>query len=288
MSVANKKCKKLSCDVSNIIANAIREDVPCGDITSEHTVPTKMDAEGYVISRGDYIVSGIDIVKMVYLYIDKGIKFKPFFKNGQVIKKGQKLYFVKGNARSILLAERTALNIVGHMMGIATKTKKFVDLVKGTKIKILDTRKTTPGIRTLQRRAVKDGGASNHRFSLSDAVLVKENHVLMCGGIKRVLNNLSHLKNTKTEIEVRSISELNEILKSKFKPNVVMLDNMSPTMVKEAVKINKGRVKLEVSGGVNEKTIQAYAKTGADYISLGALTHTVQNADLSFLFKGII
>ena len=287
MLAANKKCKTQPCDVLCIIANAIREDAPCGDITSKHTVSSKMEAEGFVISRGDYVVSGIDVVKMVYLYIDNKIKFKSMFKNGQVIKKGQKLYSVNGNARSVLLAERTALNIIGHMMGIATKTKKFIDLVKGTKVKILDTRKTTPGIRILQRRAVKDGGACNHRLSLSDAVLVKENHILMCGGMKKVLNNLSHLKKIKTEIEVRSISELNQILESKFKPDIVLLDNMTTTMVKEAVKINKGRVKLEVSGGVNEKTIRAYAKTGADYISLGTLTHTVQNADLSFLFKGI-
>ena len=287
MSVVSKKHKHLSHDISSIIANAIREDAPCGDITSVSTVPTKMEAEGFVISRGSYIVSGIDVVKMVYIHIDNKIKFKSSFKNGQGLKKGQILYSVKGNARSILLAERTALNIVGHMMGIATRTRKFVDLVKGTKVKILDTRKTTPGIRLLQRRAVKDGGASNHRFSLSDAVLVKENHVLMCGGIKKVLNNLSHLKKIKTEVEVRTLSELKEILSSKFKPDIVMLDNMSLKMVKEAVKINKSTVKIEVSGGVNEKTIRDYAETGIDYISLGTLTHTVQSADLSFLFKGI-
>ena len=270
-----------------IIANAIKEDAPCGDITSKSTVPPKMETEGYVVSRGNYVVSGLDIAKMVYLHIDKKIKFKTLFKDGQIIKKGQRLYSVRGNARSILLAERTALNIVGHMMGIATKTKKFVDLVKGTRIKILDTRKTTPGIRILQRQAVSDGGGVNHRFSLSDAVLVKENHILMCGGIKKVLEKLSNLKNTRTEIEVRNINELKEILNSRYRPDVVMLDNMDPAKVKEAVKINKGRVALEVSGGVNEKTIRAYAKTGVDYISLGALTHTVQSADLSFLFKGI-
>ncbi|MCX6113506.1 MAG: carboxylating nicotinate-nucleotide diphosphorylase, partial [Proteobacteria bacterium] len=259
MSAVSKKNKSQFGNIFKIIATAIKEDVPCGDITSRHTVPIKAGAEGYAISRDDYVVSGIDIARMIYLHVDNNIKFKSFFKNGQFIKKGQKLYSVKGNARSILLAERTVLNIIGHMMGIATKTRKFVRLVKGTKTKILDTRKTVPGIRILQRLAVKDGGAFNHRFSLSDAVLVKENHISICGGIKKVLKKLSHLKNIRTEIEIRNLDELNEILGSKFQPDIIMLDNMSPAMVKKAVKINKKRVKLEVSGGVNEKTIRTYA-----------------------------
>jgi nicotinate-nucleotide pyrophosphorylase (carboxylating) len=279
-------------DISRIVRTALLEDAPCGDITSNTTVSKDTKAQGHVISRGSYIVSGIDVARQVYLHVDKKIKFTPFFKNGQMVKKGQKLYSVKGNARSILLAERTALNIISHMMGVATRTRKFVELVKGTGAVVLDTRKTVPGIRILQRLAVKDGGGRNHRYSLSDAVLVKENHIMMCGGIKKVLHKLNGLKGLgkiKTEIEVRDLDELNEILNSKFKPDVVMLDNMTPATVKKAVAMNRnmksGRVKLEVSGGVNEKTIRAYAKTGVDHISLGTLTHNVQSADLSFLFE---
>jgi len=275
-------------DIKRIIITALLEDAPTGDITSSCTVPKEKQAEGYVIARHDYVVSGLGIAKQIYLMVDKKIKFQPFLKDGQKIKKGQKLYSVKGNARAILIAERVALNIISHMMGVATKTNRFVELVKGTHVKILDTRKTIPGIRVLQRIAVKDGGGSNHRASLSDAILVKENHVLMCGGIKKVLQKLEIADdNVKTEVEVRSLKELKDALSLKFKPDVIMLDNMVPKQVLEAVKINKGRVKLEVSGGVTERTILSYAKTGVDYISLGTLTHSVQNADLSFLFKGI-
>jgi nicotinate-nucleotide pyrophosphorylase (carboxylating) len=287
LSVINNKDR--AADISRVILTALLEDAPRGDITSLNTVPKDANAAGYVISRGSYVVSGIDVVRQVYGYVDRKIKFTPLFKNGQTIKKGQKLYSVKGNARSILLAERTALNILSHMMGVATRTKKFVELINGTRAVILDTRKTVPGMRALQRQAVRDGGGCNHRYSLSDAILVKENHIAMCGGIKKVLQKLSRLKKIKVEVEVRTLGELKEILNSKFKPDVVMLDNMTPATVKKAVAINrntkKGRVELEVSGGVNERTIRAYAKTGVDYISLGTLTHSVQSADLSFLFK---
>jgi nicotinate-nucleotide pyrophosphorylase (carboxylating) len=295
LSVTSNKDRNT--DISRIIKVALLEDAPRGDITSLNTVPKDTSATGHVISRGSYVVSGIDVTRQVYLQVDKKIKFTPFVKNGQMIKKGQRLYSVKGNARSILLAERTALNILSHMMGVATRTKKFVELIKDTRAVILDTRKTVPGMRALQRQAVRDGGGRNHRYSLSDAILVKENHIAMCGGIKKVLQKLSSLKDAgksgagkvRTEIEVRSLDELKQILNSKFKPDIVMLDNMTPATVKKAVAINrnmkKGRVELEVSGGVNEKTIRAYAKTGVDYISLGTLTHSVQSADLSFLFK---
>ncbi len=274
-------------DILKIIDAAIKEDAPFGDITSECTVPSNKKAKGYVVTKGDYVISGIDIAKMVYARIDKGIRFKSSLENGQTILKGQKLYSVEGNARAILLAERVTLNIIGHMMGVATKTRVFLDLIDGTKTKILDTRKTLPTLRIIQRRAVKDAGASNHRFSLSDAILVKENHVLMCGGINKVLDKIKKIKKIKTEIEVRSFKELTSILDSKNRPDIVMLDNMSPAMVKRAVEMNKGKVKLEASGGISDKNIRAYALTGVDFISLGTITHSVKSADLSFLFEGI-
>lgn len=280
MSLLNK-------DILKIINAAIKEDAPLGDITSDCIVPSNKKAKGYVIARDKYVVSGIDIAKMVYFSVDKTIKFKSLFKNGEIINKDQKLYSVEGNARSILLAERVTLNIIAHMMGVATKTRKFLDLIHGTRTKILDTRKTLPTLRVLQRRAVKDAGAFNHRFSLSDAILVKENHVLMCGGINKVLDKIKKIKNVKTEIEVRSLKELNYILDSKYRPDIVMLDNMSPAMVKKAVKMNNARITLEASGGISEKNVRSYALTGVDFISLGTITHSVQSADLSFLFEGI-
>ena len=167
------------------------------------------------------------------------------------------------------------------MMGVATKTKKFVDIIEGTNATILDTRKTIPGMRALQRLAVMHGGGQNHRYSLSDAILIKENHVSMC---PNPLAKLGHMNNKKIEIEVRNIQEFKEALI--MKPDIIMLDNMSIKDVAEAVDVNDSAVKLEVSGGINETTIADYAKTGVDYISVGALTHSIESADLSFLFQG--
>lgn len=278
---------QLNKDILKIIKAAIKEDAPFGDITSDIILSSKKYAKGYVVARGQYVVSGIDIAKMVYFSVDKTIKFKSSFKNGEIINKGEKLYSVEGKAKAILLAERVTLNIIAHMMGVATRTRRFIDLIQGTRTKILDTRKTLPTLRVLQRRAVRDAGAFNHRFSLSDAILVKENHVFMCGGINKVLDKIKKIKDVKTEIEVRSLKELNYILESKYKPDIVMLDNMSPVMVKKAVKMNNGKITLEASGGINENNIRSYAFTGVDFISLGTITHSVQSADLSFLFEGI-
>ncbi len=271
-----------------IISLAIKEDCPNGDVTSDNSISSNSISSGKAIAKGDYVVSGIDAAKAVYNYVDKNIKFKALVKDGAIVKKGKPLFTVKGKTRSILLAERTALNLVGHMTGIATKTNNFVKMVKGTKAVILDTRKTLPGLRAIEKLAVTHGGGKNHRFSLSDAVLLKENHVAAAGGIKKALLAFKKYKGKiKIEIEVRDLSELKEALASKVLPDVVMLDNMSPKETKKAVLLVKRKFKLESSGGITEKNIKEYAKTGVDFISLGAITHSVNTADISFLLNTV-
>jgi nicotinate-nucleotide pyrophosphorylase (carboxylating) len=271
-----------------IISLAILEDCPNGDITSKKVIKTSSRSSGKAIAKGDYLVSGMDVAKDVYRYVDKDVKFKALVKDGVSVKKGDTLFTVKGNTLSVLLAERTVLNIVGHMTGIATKTNKFVQMVKGTKAVILDTRKTLPGLRAIEKLAVTHGGGKNHRFSLSDAVLLKENHIAAAGGIKKAL--LAFKKNKgkiKIEVEVRNLFELKEALSSKVLPDVVMLDNMSPKETQKAVLLVNKKFKLESSGGITEKNIRAYAKTGVDFISLGTITHSANNADISFLLDTV-
>ncbi|MFH1223030.1 MAG: carboxylating nicotinate-nucleotide diphosphorylase [Pseudomonadota bacterium] len=275
--------------LSCLIKRALDEDVPFGDISTMAVVPKDLNAKGAVVSKGEYVVSGIDIAKKIYSAVDKKIEFKSRYKNGEIIKNGKILFHVYGAVHSLLKAERTALNVVSHMMGVATKTKHFVNMVKGAKTVILDTRKTLPGLRALQKRAVTDGGGKNHRFSLSDAVLLKENHIAAVGGIKSALKKVKKLKQKKVkiEIEVRNIKELKLALSASIKPDIIMLDNMSVKNTRQAVKLVKGRVKLESSGGINEKNIKQYAGTGVDFISLGSITHSAPSADLSFVLDAV-
>jgi len=280
--------QKMDAQLEKIISTAIEEDCPNGDITSETVIRPNSISSGKAIAKGDYIVSGIDVAKAVYYYVDENIKFKALVKDGAAVKKGTALFVVRGETHSVLLAERTALNFVGHMTGIATKTNKFVKMVKGTKAVILDTRKTLPGLRIIEKLAVTHGGGENHRFSLSDAVLLKENHIAAAGGIKKALMACKkHKGKVKIEIEVRDVLELKEVLSSTLLPDVVMLDNMNPKETKKAVQLVKRKFKLESSGGITEKNIKEYAKAGVDFISLGTITHSVDNADISFLLDKV-
>jgi nicotinate-nucleotide pyrophosphorylase (carboxylating) len=274
-------------NLNKFIDLLLEEDVPNKDITSETIFKDKnIVLKGSVISKGNYIVSGLDIIKKIYEKFN--VEFETKFLNKDSIKEKEILYTVKGKVIDLLSLERICLNIVSHMMGIATKTKEFVDLTKGTKAKILDTRKTIPGIRFLQKKAVIDGGALNHRMDLSSMVLIKENHIEgASGSIKKALESFNDIKkDIKKEIEVKNLEELKTALK--FNPDIIMLDNMNVDDVKKAVEINKGKVKLEVSGGINKDVVSEYTKTGVDFISVGALTHSVKSADLSFLIKGLI
>lgn len=276
-------------DILGLIKKALAEDISNGDISSDAVIPKNLKAKGRVISKGDYVVSGIDIAKAAYWFVDKKIKFKTKYKNGALVKKGKILFEVHGAVSSLLKSERTVLNIISHMMGVATRTKYFVDKVKNTKVTILDTRKTLPGLRAIQKLAVTHGGGKNHRMSLSDAVLLKENHIAAGGGIKASLKKIKYLKDKKIkiEIEVRNLNELKLALSAAVKPDVIMLDNMNLKQTKEAVRLAKGKVKLESSGGIHEKNITGYARTGIDFISLGTLTHSAKSADLSFILDAV-
>jgi len=280
---------KMDVHLEDLISKALEEDCPEGDITSTAVIAANSMSEGKAIAKGNYVVSGIEVAKAVYYYVDENIRFKSFVKDGAIVKKGKILFSVKGKTRSLLLAERTVLNLVAHMTGIATRTRSFVNMMKGTKAIILDTRKTLPGLRMIEKLAVTHGGGKNHRFSLSDAVLLKENHVAAAGGIKKALVSFKKIKGkVKLEIEVRDLAELKEAMGSSVLPDVVMLDNMSPKDTKKAVQLAKRKFKLESSGGITEKNIKEYAKAGVDYISLGAITHSVQAADISFLLDDAI
>jgi nicotinate-nucleotide pyrophosphorylase (carboxylating) len=270
-----------------LIKHAFAEDMPVNDITTDTIIkdPGKKTA-GKAISKGNYIVSGIEIARLAYSVMDESIRFNTVYKDGDPVKKGKVLFDVHGPVSSLLKAERTVLNILSHMMGIASKTDRIVKKTAGTGVTILDTRKTLPGLRYIQKMAVVHGGGKNHRYSLSDAVLIKENHIEAAGSIVSALQAFSGIKKDfKIEIEVKNLKELKEALSQG--PDIIMLDNMDIKTIKEAVRINNKRAKLEVSGGINEKTVLKYARTGVDFISIGALTHSVEAADISFLFEGL-
>jgi len=268
--------------IKNIVNIALEEDIPKGDITSEKIFNKKKVANGTLYSKGVYVVSGLDIAEYIYKTIDKKIVFKTYKNNSSKVFCGDKIFNVSGSIINILKAERTVLNFLGIMFSIASKTFEFVNMVKHTNVKLLDTRKTIPGMRYLSKKAVLDGGGCNHRFSLSDAVLIKENHIQGAGSLEIAIGKFN---NKNLEIEVKNIEELRVALNLNVKR--ILLDNFTTTMVKEAVSINKSKAKLEVSGGINRDNLKAYAETGVDYISIGELTHTINYADISFLIENV-
>jgi len=273
--------------VDSIIKNALEEDLGWGDVTTDSTIPETAVIKGNFIAKAEGIVCGIEICKRVFEKVDKNIEFHAIMKDGQRVSKGDIIATIDGNARSILKGERTALNFFQRMSGIATMTDKFVSQTAGFKAKIVDTRKTAPGLRILDKYSVKVGGGSNHRFNLSDMVLIKDNHIKAAGGITPAVEaakrNISHA--VKIEVEVESIRELMEAIDAGS--DIVMLDNMTPDMMKEAVSIAKGRVLLEASGNMalqGDRNVGTVAETGVDIISVGALTNSVDALDISLRF----
>jgi len=226
------------------------------------------------------VVAGLSCVRLTLAELDPSVKFTPLVHDGQVVSAGTSLAQVSGNARAILTAERTALNLLGRLCGIATLTQDFVDAVAGSSARITDTRKTTPGLRALEKYAVRCGGGTNHRFGLDDAILIKDNHVAACGSVGEAVRRANafagHL--VKVEVEVDSLLQLQEALA--HDPDVIMLDNFTLEDMAEAVKITAGRVVLEASGGVTLDTVRAIAETGVDVISVGALTHSAKVLDI--------
>lgn len=271
--------------VLQIIGMALNEDVGTGDITTETTIPADKTAYGKFIAKEDMIICGIDLAELVFHTIDKSIEFCANFRDGDFVKKGECIAQVSGNARNVLTAERTALNFMQRMTGIATKTNAAVKCVEGTSAKISDTRKTTPGLRVLEKYAVRIGGGSNHRFNLADGILIKDNHIAVSGGIKKAVENarLNAPHTIKIEVEVENKQMLMDALEAKA--DIIMLDNMTNDEMAECVKIVAGRALVEASGNMGDKDLSEVAKTGVDIISIGGLTHTVKAADISLKFK---
>ena len=262
-----------------LIKRAIAEDLAGGvDITSVATLTDNAQISAQFVARKDGVIAGIDMA--IATLAEVGITgATALAKDGDHVKAGTVLIKVSGNARSILLAERTALNFLGHLSGIATLTAQWVQAVAGTKTQIRDTRKTTPGMRVLEKYAVRMGGGTNHRMSLSDAALIKDNHIAAAGGVAKAFSLVrEEFPSSEIEIEVDNLQQLREVLP--LNPGLVLLDNMSPDQCAEAVALVAGATKLEASGGITIDNARAYAEAGVDYIAVGALTHSAPNFDI--------
>lgn len=266
-------------DIKDIILNALKEDIGSGDITTQAIITKDKVIKAQILAKDNFVVCGIGVVLSVFKLQDKDVKFTPCVKDGDFVKKGKTLAVITGRARSILAAERVALNFLSMLSGISSKTRQFVDAVSPYKIKILDTRKTIPGLRLLEKYAVRIGGGFNHRFCLDDMLLVKDNHLKVIGGVDK-LTGLS--RKYKSEIEVGSIRELMFALK--LNPDIIMLDNMNTANMKKACRIKNKispKTKLEASGGISLKNIRKIASCGIDMISVGDLTDSVKSVDIS-------
>lgn len=265
----------------NIIKTALLEDINYIDVSSDYLLSDSQINTGRFMAKAEGVLCGLEEALRVFALLDEKIVFERFKKDGDLLKPGDIIATVTGPVKSLLKGERTALNIMQHMSGIASATRRCVEIVKGTPAMITDTRKTLPGLRALQKYAVVCGGGRNHRFNLSDAAMLKDNHIDAAGGITpaitKLRENLGHM--VKIEVETRNLDEVDEALRAKA--DVIMLDNMDCPTMKKAVEMNGGRALLEASGGITEENLREVAETGVDIISLGALTHSVTAFDIS-------
>jgi len=271
--------------VDKLITEALSEDIGTGDITTLSTIPAEKWTEGNFIAKEDGVICGLGVLERVFYHIDADIKLEHLVSDGEMVKKGDIIAKIKGPAQGILTGERVALNFLQRMSGIATRTKECADAVKGTKAKITDTRKTTPGLRVIEKYAVKCGGGMNHRFNLSDGVLIKDNHIKAAGGITEAVEAARKAAphTLKIEVEVENFDMIKEALSCNAE--IIMLDNMSLKDMKKAVEMIDGRALVEASGNMGEKDLMEVAKTGVDLISIGALTHTIKAMDISLRFS---
>lgn len=268
-----------------IILMTLEEDMPGGDITSVASVGKDARAKGAFKAKADGVICGMEIAKRTFELVGGEVSLRCLCKDGDFVKKGDVLAEIEGNARSILAGERTALNLMQRASGIATATRQAVESVKGTNAKITDTRKTMPGLRMLDKYAVRVGGGTNHRYSLSDGVLIKDNHIAAAGGLTNaVLSAKAYVPHTlKVEVETETLEQVKEALSAGA--DIIMLDNMSYEMMAEAVKLIDGKAVTEASGNMGERDLKAVAETGVDLISIGALTHSVKALDISLKFE---
>lgn len=273
----------------DFIGLALDEDIGNGDITSLATIPFDLEGFAVLLAKEDGVLSGLALAIDIFSIVDPHLNVNTAFSDGVGFKNGTTLFTVTGNVQSILKAERLVLNCLQRLSGIATKTRAFTDAIKGTKSKILDTRKTTPLLRKFEKEAVVHGGGHNHRFGLFDLILIKDNHVDASGGIIPAINRAVEYRkklnaNLLIEVETRNLTEVQQALESGYVDRI-MLDNFSPDSLTEAVILIKGSCETEASGGINLKNIRQYAETGVEYISVGALTHSVNSIDMSLKYR---
>ncbi len=264
-----------------VVAAALEEDLGSGDVTSEACVPVSATARGEIVAKAEGVIAGLDAAQEVARQVDEGLVFAPRVAEGQAVTRGEVVAEVSGAARSLLAFERTALNFLQQLSGVATLTRAYVDRVPGTGTRVVDTRKTAPGLRALQKRAVLAGGGANHRLGLYDAILIKDNHIAIAGGVREALQAAQERAPHMMKIEIEVTTPEEAELAADLGADVIMLDNMTVGQVRESVARIRGRALTEVSGGVRLDTIGAYAAEGVDIISVGLLTHSAPALDLS-------
>ncbi|MBU2600114.1 carboxylating nicotinate-nucleotide diphosphorylase [bacterium] len=273
----------------SLIKKELLSDLGKGDLTTDLVVPKEIKVRAEIIAKEEQVIAGLEVIKMGFKLLDPKIKVELLVLEGKRVKKGEKIAEIAGKASQILKGERTILNFLQRMSGIATLTSNFVRMIEKTKCKILDTRKTTPGLRRLEKYAVKTGGGNNHRFGLYDQVLIKDNHLKIVPKIREAIKRVNSKTSLKVEVEISKMRELKEVLKEKV--DMIMLDNMSISRLKKAVDLIKEKdqkIKIEVSGNVTLKKIKKIAQLGVDFISIGALTHSFKSTDLSLEIKEVI
>jgi nicotinate-nucleotide pyrophosphorylase (carboxylating) len=277
--------KELLDNCIELINRALDEDVNSGDLTTNLLIPASKRTTAVMIAKADGIIAGLEIAEMVFKKLDPQIQFKAEISDGDHVKKGDLICTIEGSYRALLTGERLALNLLQRLSGIATETGKYVEAVKDSKTKILDTRKTVPGLRLLDKYAVKAGGGTNHRIGLFDMILIKDNHISVAGGITNAVNAIrpNIPEGMKIEVETSNLDEVKEAIANNV--DIIMLDNMDNTTMKAAVKLINGKAKIEASGNMNLDRVKEVAATGVDFISIGALTHSVVALDISQKIK---
>ncbi len=271
--------------VDRLLRIALAEDIGPGDVTTAATVPPGTPGRAELVAKDDFVVAGLGVARRVFELLDGRVAFEALVEDGMAVRRGEVIAWLKGEAAALLQGERVALNLLQRLSGVATLTASFVKAVEGTGAVIVDTRKTTPGLRALEKYAVRVGGGGNHRMALYDGVLIKENHVVAAGGIANAVSRAKQLAphTLKIEVEVRDLDEVGQALAAGA--DILLLDNMDLAQLQEAIAVVNGRAVTEASGGVNLDTVRAIAETGVDLISVGALTHSYRSVDISMLFS---
>lgn len=273
--------------VRHLIEIALKEDIGSGDITTENLIAPDLKGTGIILAKEPLVIAGLDVARQVFEHLDSEVILKPGCKDGDSVGDKEIVAHVEGPMRALLMGERTALNFLQRLSGIATHVRSYIDAIGKTKVRLVDTRKTTPGWRILEKYAVRIGGAHNHRMGLYDGILIKDNHIAACGGVKKAVELMQKRKShlLKIEVEVSDLDQLTEALGAGA--DVIMLDNMNIAQIREAVKIVAGKAMVEVSGGITQSSLKQLADTGVDIISVGALTHAARSVDISMQIQAV-